>query len=265
MSYMENSLKVQAAMEFMITYGWALVIIAIAIGIFAYFLSIPQTLVPPRCYFPYGITCRGIIIGSNTLASNSINFVIVNSQQYNLVGPTYGTLNILGYGSATAGCSPANIIGGGVILCSTSLSKQIPISTAISGTIAFSSSICLLGSMQNCQSSRPITYTGNFSGYAGGTSNSLPVNIILDEAANTVGTGTPILFTAQVTILGMPAGSASVSFTTNSPSYATISPLYALTDHNGNTTSYFSSYETGSYNVIASFAGQSASNVISVT
>ncbi len=262
---MENPQRAQAAMEFMITYAWALVIIAIAIGIFAYFLSIPQALVPPRCYFPYGITCRGIIIGPNTMSSNSISFIIVNSQQYNLVGPTYGTLDIPGYGSATANCSPANIIGGGVVLCSASLSKAIPTSLQVSGKISLSSSICLLGNIQDCQSSRPITYDGNFSSYVGGVSNGIPVNIVLYEAANTIGTGTPVLFTAHVTILGMPAPSALVSFSTNSPAYTTISPLYSLTDHGGNSTSYFSSSEAGSYNVIASFAGQSASNAISVT
>ena len=261
---MMDSLKTQAALEFMVTYGWALVIIAIVAGMFLYFLSLPQTLVPPGCSFPYGITCKGMIIGSNTMAANSINFVIINSQQYDLVGPTYGTLNISGYGIANAVCVPANVVAGGTSLCSASLGKQIPVSSEVRGTITFISSICLLGNANNCQSSRQEEYAGNFSGYAGGVSSNLQVNVMLYEAANTVNAGTPVLFTAHVDILGAPSGSASVSFTTNSPSYSTMTPPDSVTGSNGNATSYFSASAGGSYTVTASFAGQSASNEIYV-
>jgi len=50
--------KGQAAMEFMLTYGWAILVVLAAIGALAYFgVLSPDKFLPERCLFPSGIDC----------------------------------------------------------------------------------------------------------------------------------------------------------------------------------------------------------------
>ncbi|MFH1134359.1 MAG: hypothetical protein V1735_07790 [Nanoarchaeota archaeon] len=48
----------QAAMEFIMTYGWAILVVLAAIGALAYFGVLnPRNFVPDKCMFPAGLTC----------------------------------------------------------------------------------------------------------------------------------------------------------------------------------------------------------------
>jgi len=58
--------KSQAAMEFLMTYGWAILVVLIVIGALAYFGVLnPQRLLPERCTFPTGISCRDHIASAS--------------------------------------------------------------------------------------------------------------------------------------------------------------------------------------------------------
>ena len=48
----------QAAMEFLMTYGWSVLVVLIVIGALAYFGVLnPQRLLPPKCVFMVGLYC----------------------------------------------------------------------------------------------------------------------------------------------------------------------------------------------------------------
>jgi len=50
--------KSQAAMEFLMTYGWAILVVLIAIGALSYFgILSPDRFLPMRCTLPSGIAC----------------------------------------------------------------------------------------------------------------------------------------------------------------------------------------------------------------
>ena len=50
--------KSQAAMEFLMTYGWAILVVLVAIGALAYFgVLSPEKFLPNRCTLPSGIAC----------------------------------------------------------------------------------------------------------------------------------------------------------------------------------------------------------------
>ena len=50
--------KSQAALEFIMTYGWAILVVLVAIGALAYFgVLSPDQFLPNRCTFPSGIAC----------------------------------------------------------------------------------------------------------------------------------------------------------------------------------------------------------------
>ena len=45
--------KAQAAMEFLMTYGWAILVVLVVIGALAYFgVLSPKKLLPDKCLFP---------------------------------------------------------------------------------------------------------------------------------------------------------------------------------------------------------------------
>ena len=53
-----NQRKAQAALEFLMTYGWAILIVLVVIGALAFFgVLSPSKLVPERCTFSAGISC----------------------------------------------------------------------------------------------------------------------------------------------------------------------------------------------------------------
>jgi uncharacterized protein (UPF0333 family) len=53
-----RSRKAQAAMEFLMTYGWAILVVLVAIGALAYFgVLSPSKFVPDTCQFGPGISC----------------------------------------------------------------------------------------------------------------------------------------------------------------------------------------------------------------
>lgn len=68
--------KAQAAVEFMATYGWALLIVSVAIGAIAYFGVIdPSDVIPEKCDFNNGIVCKDI----SATAPNTIKLVLLNN------------------------------------------------------------------------------------------------------------------------------------------------------------------------------------------
>ncbi|MCP3685074.1 MAG: hypothetical protein GY861_20625 [bacterium] len=55
--------RAQAAMEFLMTYGWAILVVLVVIGALAYFgVLSPQNLLPEKCELQMGLNCKDYII-----------------------------------------------------------------------------------------------------------------------------------------------------------------------------------------------------------
>ncbi|MFP4567817.1 MAG: hypothetical protein ACLFN8_02640 [Candidatus Woesearchaeota archaeon] len=64
---MKKKRKGQVALEFLMTYGWAFLIILVVIGAFIYFDVLnPQRLVPDSCTGPTGLSCTNAYAGQTT-------------------------------------------------------------------------------------------------------------------------------------------------------------------------------------------------------
>ena len=60
--------KAQGALEFLMTYGWAFLVILIMIGALAYFgVLSPSKFLPERCTLTTGLTCTDYQLTTNTL------------------------------------------------------------------------------------------------------------------------------------------------------------------------------------------------------
>ncbi len=72
--------KSQAALEFIMTYGWAILVVLVAIGALAYFgVLSPDRFLPSKCLLQSGIACL-----DHKATSNSLQVVTQNSLGYDL-------------------------------------------------------------------------------------------------------------------------------------------------------------------------------------
>ncbi len=66
--------RAQAAMEFLMTYGWAILVVLVVVGALAYFGVLdPTMLLPDKCTFPAGLYCT-----DHRAEQNKIQFLLQN-------------------------------------------------------------------------------------------------------------------------------------------------------------------------------------------
>jgi hypothetical protein len=107
--------KAQAAMEFLMTYGWAILVVLAAIGALAYFgVLSPGNLLPEKCEFPSGLTCTETPAASVAGGlGEQICFPVTNTLGYNALAVQASDVD--------AACTPAAAVainnGANAILC----------------------------------------------------------------------------------------------------------------------------------------------------
>ena len=97
-----NSVKrAQAAMEFLMTYGWAILVVLIVIGALAYFgVLSPSTLLPEKCTFPVSLTCT-----DHQVSSGTITLILLNGAGRDMNIPqAAASSEALGLGSLGCAC-----------------------------------------------------------------------------------------------------------------------------------------------------------------
>ncbi len=68
MTAFNKSKRAQAAMEFLMTYGWAILVVLIVIGALAYFgVLSPSTLLPEKCTFPVSLSCTDFSVAPSAI------------------------------------------------------------------------------------------------------------------------------------------------------------------------------------------------------
>ncbi|MBI2651782.1 hypothetical protein HYX01_04885 [Candidatus Woesearchaeota archaeon] len=76
--------KSQAAMEFLMTYGWAILVVLVSISALAYFgVLSPDKFLPGKCYLPPGIACIDHNIDAK---ANSVTVVLRNGIGFDVDG-----------------------------------------------------------------------------------------------------------------------------------------------------------------------------------
>lgn len=105
--------KGQAAMEFLMTYGWAILVVLAAIGALAYFgVLSPDAILPERTTFqaPLPNVDTAYIDGAN----QQVEVAFTNSVGYPVVvlGTGYNITSMEVDGSSTS-CTPTSIVGNG--------------------------------------------------------------------------------------------------------------------------------------------------------
>ena len=74
------NIKSQAALEFLMTYGWAILVVLVAVGALAYFgVLSPDKFLPAKCTLQAGIGCI-----DHKATATALNVVMRNSLGYDL-------------------------------------------------------------------------------------------------------------------------------------------------------------------------------------
>ena len=83
---LQNGKKGQAAMEFLMTYGWALLVVLVAIGALAFFGVLnPGQFLPDQCTFFAGVSCLNYIADDS---DNALTFTVQNGLGYSMTTTT---------------------------------------------------------------------------------------------------------------------------------------------------------------------------------
>lgn len=101
----------QAALEFLMTYGWAILVFLVAIGALAYFgVLSPDNFLPHRCTLPAGIAC--IDFEATNFLGPGFGEVYVTIK--NGLGYDISTVNI--YASGCAGTTTTQLLKNGATI-----------------------------------------------------------------------------------------------------------------------------------------------------
>ena len=82
-----TNLRLQPAMEYLTTYGLALLIIVIAVVMLYIFVVVPSASAPTICTFNSGASCNDVILESNTVGASAV-LLISNAQPYPIANGT---------------------------------------------------------------------------------------------------------------------------------------------------------------------------------
>ena len=78
----ENMKKGQAAIEFIMTYGWAILAVLVAIGALSYFgIMSPSKYFPEKCIFPAGVHCKDFRVYQGSSNNLVLQLTIENKLQ----------------------------------------------------------------------------------------------------------------------------------------------------------------------------------------
>lgn len=252
----------QTSIEYLATYGWALLIITVAVSLLYILILAPSISAPVLCTFNSGATCHDIVLGSNSVAAVTA-LVISNSQPYPISNPTF-VINSNGQGNVTGTCSPSFVLPGGSMVCSATLPSAYSQGAYVTSAIYVKAKVCATGtSVSTCGGGTTQTLSGSASTHVQQPLTYPLITISLAVQNSTQGAnGALDPLTVTVMLSGHPYEGASVNLTENQ-SFPQISSLKVNTDSNGNAVSYISSQTAGTVLVYANFSGFSANVPVS--
>ncbi len=252
--------KLQTSVEFITTYGFAILIIAIVLGAIYLFVLAPQKTTPSSCTFSPGTYCNDLLVTSNSQGLHAI-ILLTNSQQYPLLNPSI-SINASQY-SANGLCSPNYVAPGGAIFCNVTLTtlSTTPAGSPIAGSVYLTGTSCPGKIASACTSSPKQTYAGSFNTHTELASTSTPQIVISVQNSTQYSNGVPDKITASMNYFGYALAGATINFTLHSQTSglnAALAPKMATTNANGTAQSFVSAINTGTATIMASFGSYNA-------
>ncbi|MGC8538146.1 MAG: YncE family protein [Candidatus Micrarchaeia archaeon] len=258
--------KAQSAVEYIITYSWAILIIGIAVGLLYFYGFISLGLRPTGCIINGSFFCEDSMVGMYTHNGEYlVGMLLTNTNQYPISNPTIN-VSYDGYSSGGSICDNAVIPAGGTFLCVVKIpSNKLSIGQYVKPTIYLQAGNCALSSSYIVNGSCSNAPIEAFKGSAYGFIRYLPsdnMSISLSpSSANFAANGTSYSMKAAVSLFGYPLKGANVNFHSSNP-IIYVSKVDVATASSGAAYDYISSNYSTSTNITASYAGLNATAAI---
>jgi len=161
-----RSKKSQAALEFLMTYGWAILVVLVAIGALAYFgVLSPDKFLPSKCTLPAGIACVDFKVDDIT-TGDEIRVVLRNGMGFDATGLTVRIESPAGTicGTDSAAATLAN--GAAALTYVVDMDTFVAPAVACPLTLGSKFSGDIVVSYTNADSTLPHTVRGSITGRA---------------------------------------------------------------------------------------------------
>ncbi|MGC8648981.1 MAG: hypothetical protein ACP5UN_02055 [Candidatus Micrarchaeia archaeon] len=158
--------KLQSAFEFLVTYGWALLLIAIIVGLLFYFFKIPANSSSNTCNFQNIFLCNKIFASMNSSTNTLFLYIIlINQQQYPIENAII-IANINNQNTTSTICTPSFINTGNYLYCNINTGLNVTPQSVLSGKLYLNFSNCGLVanylSTKNCNGAPTQMVLGQF-------------------------------------------------------------------------------------------------------
>lgn len=155
----------QSAIEFLSTYSFVFLIIAIVIVLLFALSYVPKKTLPFQCSTYGGFSCSDAAFAANSVTSNSVLKVIVTDTQPGVVSIGGFNAKINGIATVTGYCYPAVAQPGNTVTCQTSFSTVAAVGNVYYGTFNITANYCAngVGNVSNtlCPSGNSYIYGGS--------------------------------------------------------------------------------------------------------
>ena len=258
-----RQLRLQSAVDYLITYGWAIIVISISIAFIYFYLQGQVLALPSRCSLGTEVICTDLALGSNT-AFTAMQIVLVNGQQYS-VENAIATVDISGYGDYQSSCSPFYVLPGGKVICSVTGLPSMHINSGTSGYILFNESACTTIGTTSCSKYFRESFNGTYGTTVSPSVPSVSCTMTANALQPTATSGTSITMDANVLLSGSPVQGITVGFVSSSL-YSSFSQNYALSNPNGTASISVTDPQAESVIItVNSLTGCTATNTITFT
>ena len=184
-------------MEYLMTYGWALMIIAVVAALLYHFFNVPTAIAPPTCSFESGFTCQDLNVNINPANGNTIIYFEATDAS------AYGYANVAAVASVQGGnttsspCVSAGSIvpAGGAVVCVLQVPSTSKVSQGqfLTGSLYLTAANCATNPnyliSKSCTGAATQTIVGSYTTHASSQSTSGTYAFKVSPMAN-MGTNT---------------------------------------------------------------------------
>ena len=156
----------QSALEFLSTYAFVFLLLAIVISLLFIFASLPRSLLPSQCTFYSGFTCMQAIYTINVTAGHGAElFIVAEDTQPGIVNVSSFSAYLNFHTSNAGSCEPSVVTAGQKIYCIANFTATPTLANTYDGTFRMNADYCASGlntiSNESCRANGNFSYTGH--------------------------------------------------------------------------------------------------------
>ncbi|MEM0150052.1 MAG: hypothetical protein QXW10_04105, partial [Candidatus Micrarchaeaceae archaeon] len=134
--------QAQSALEYLVTYGWAILLVSIIIALLYLYVIVPKVIVPSSCTFVSGAYCNDLMVGTNvTTHATMLAVFLTNTQPYPIQDPKLYA-KISNTSTIASPCEPKFVLPGGSMICTVALPVSTSLGTFVSGSVYLNATYC---------------------------------------------------------------------------------------------------------------------------